>query len=185
MIPRWPALLCILLAGPAAAQVEDNDQTIAYYNRLTTGILAGGEHGLITGTATTIHGISVGHLAVGAGVGIEGYERWRTVPIFGSLTYFLKDARASGMFLQINAGHSVCRLIVPDEGFQVDGTRGGFMFSTVAGYQIAAGKLLVNLSAGYKLQNMRGAYKNGQLPNLNFTLDEQADRFVFQIGVGL
>lgn len=180
---RYIPLLCVLMAGSASAQVEDSDRP-HYYNRLYSGIIAGGKHGIVTGTVTTIHGVSVGPVAVGAGIGIEGYDRWRAVPIFGSLSYHLNDARESSWFLQINAGHSITRLLAPNDFINVHGTHGGFMFSTVVGYQAVAGKLLVNLSAGYKMQKFEGAYSGG-LANLYYTLEEQTDRFVFQIGVGL
>ena len=58
------------------------------------------------------------------------------------------------------------------------------MISPVAGYQIAAGKVLVNLSAGYKMQKMKGDYTGFWTP-LRYTLEERAERFVFQIGIGL
>lgn len=185
MSVRYIALLCFLSAGPALAQVEvqDNDRTIAYYNRLSTGILVGGQHGMVTGSVTTIHGISLGQVALGVGVGLEGYERWRTVPIFGSLSYYPNGARESGAFLQLDAGHAICRLLTAAEEVEIDGSRGGFMFSSTLGYQLAVGKLLVNLSAGYKMQKMRGHFTGVWSP-LRYTIEEQADRFVFQIGVG-
>jgi hypothetical protein len=183
MSVRYVALLCFLSAGSAAAQEQASERPISYYNRTSTGILAGGQHGLVTGSATTVHGIGIRHWALGAGAGVEGYERWRTVPIFGSLSYFFNDAHGNGVFLQLSAGHSICWLLSPNESIHVDGTRGGFMFSPVAGYQIAAKKLLVNISAGYKMQKMRGTYRGDWIPLL-YTLDEQAERFVFLIGVG-
>lgn len=181
---RLLALVCLLTAGVTGAQAQEGDGQIAYYNRITTGILAGGQHGLVTGSLTTIHGVSRSPWALGAGVGIEGYERWRTVPIFGSLSYHFRGAGEKGLFLQLNAGHAICRLLTANEGIHVDGTRGGPMISSVAGYQIAAGKLLVNISAGYKMQKMSGTYW-GPWDPFRYTINEHAERFIFQIGVGL
>ncbi|MFO7257472.1 MAG: hypothetical protein DIU61_007255 [Bacteroidota bacterium] len=180
---RYLALLVILVAT-LPAQAQDDQQPARYYNRTSTGILVGGEPRYLTGGVTTIHGISVGPLAMGIGVGIEGYQRWRTVPIFGSLSYHPGDTRESGPFIQLNMGHTNCKFLPEQESIRVDGRDWGFMFSTLAGYQIAAGKLLVNFSAGYQKQKLRAKYSAG-LAFVSYTLEEEADRFVFKIGVGM
>ena len=185
MSARALAVVGLLWAGVVHVQAQDSEQSIAYYNRTATGTLVGGQHGLVTGSVTTIHGISVGSVAVGVGVGVEGYQRWRTVPIFGSVSYYPHGARESGLFFQVNAGHSICRLLNQDQGMdiEVEDARGGFMFSPMLGYQVVTGKLTVDISAGYKMQKMGARYSAGWLP-LAYTIDEQADRFMFQIGVG-
>src|SRR5690606_38540479 len=179
---RYVTLL-FLLSMTFAARAQDEEKP-RYYNRTSTGILVGGEHRYLTGSVTTIHGISVGPLAVGIGVGIEGYQRWRTVPVFGSLSYHMRDARESGGFIQLNIGHTKCKLIREDELVTHVERDWGFMFSALAGYQIAAGKLMVNVSAGYQRQKLKGEY-SGWIPYVTQRLEEDADRFVFKIGVGI
>lgn len=181
-LPRF-CILCFLLSEAVSAQAQDDDRGIAYYNRISTGILAGGQNGLVTGSVATTHGISWRRWSLGAGVGIESYERWRTVPVFGSLSYYFRGAREKGVYLQFNAGYSFSRLLDPGGDLTMGKTEEGPMFSPVVGYQIAKGRLFVNISAGYKTQKLSGTYWNSWAP-LTYTIREQADRFVFQIGVG-
>lgn len=186
MSVRWPAqlfFLCLLLTGAILAKAQDDARGIAYYNRISTGILAGGQNGLVTGSVSTTQGIDWRRWSLGVGVGVESYERWRAVPVFGSLSYYFRGAREKGVFLQVNAGHSFCRLLDPGQGLERGKTEDGPMISPVIGYQIAAGKILVNISAGYKTQKLSGTYSSPWTPLL-YTINEQADRFVFQIGVG-
>lgn len=186
MTLRAVVLSFVLCLSYLVTWSQDTTQTsvIKYYNRTFTGILAGGQHGLITGSLTTAHGVSVGRFALAAGTGLEGYERWRTIPIFGSMAYYFRGVRKKGMFLQIQGGHSICRLLTADEWIDIDGTKGGAMFSSTIGYQIASNKLSVNIAAGYKMQKMRGGYSSPWSP-LAYSIDEKTDRFIFQIGFGI
>lgn len=188
MITRAFILSFILSCQALGALSQESEQTPAnraqYYNRTFTGILTGGQHGMVTGSLLTSHGVSIGKLALAAGVGLEGYERWRTVPIFGSLSYHFRGARRDGLFLQVNGGHAICRLLTDNEGININGTKGGAMFSSTLGYQIAAKNLLVNIAAGYKMQKMHGNF-SGFLQPLAYTIDEKANRFIFQIGFGI
>lgn len=186
MILRAVVLSFVLCWSYLVARSQDTEPSpvIQYYNRTFAGILAGGQHGLVTGSLTTAHGISTGGFALAAGAGLEGYERWRTVPLFGSMSYYFRGARRKGMFLQLNGGHAICRLLTADEGINIEGTKGGVMFSSTVGYQIVSNRLLVNIAAGYKMQNMRGSYSSPWSP-LAYTIDERTDRFIFQIGFGI
>lgn len=182
-------ILCSIFAclGPAAMS-QDTAQSphdaVRYYNRTFAGIMTGGQHGLVTGSLLTIHGVSVGGFVLGIGAGLEGYERWRTVPTFGSMSYHFRGARNKGLFIQLNGGHSTCWLLTPREDIDADGTKGGPTFSSTLGYQIASNNFLLNIAAGYKVQKMRGSYTSPWQP-LQYTIDETANRFIFQIGFGI
>ena len=183
MSARYLALLVLIAGGSATAQAQEEYPRVRYYNRTSTGILVGGEHYAITGSLTTIHGISTGPLAAGVGVGIEGYQRWRTVPIFGSMSLHFRGARESGAFIQLDLGHSICTLLPLTEGARVQDREGGFMLNALGGYQVAAGKVLITFSGGYKMQKLRGDYTARWLL-VDYDLEEDANCLFVQIGVG-
>ena len=157
---------------------------IGYHNQFSTGVLAGGEHGLITGSVTTVHGITVGKWAVGAGVGIEGYERWRTVPVFGSLSYYFHPA-STGMFITFEAGHGFGRLLWANEGIDIRDTKGGPMISPMIGYYISAHKVGLSVAAGYKMQRMTGHYRDRSINILSYTIEETMESFYLRLGVSI
>jgi len=185
----------VLLAGSilslaCAAQAQDLENLhskgkVSYHNQFSTGVLAGGEYGLVTGSVTTVHGVALGHWTIGAGIGIEGYERWRTVPLFGSLSYHFCGPTASGVFLSFNAGHGFGRLLENQDGLEVDTTKGGPMVNPMIGYQITASKFNISLAAGYKRQQMGGNYVDTFNGSFSYSIEETMDRFLFQLGLGI
>lgn len=185
-IPLVWLILCLACTTYAqdAEDLRPKGQ-VSYYNQFSTGILAGGEYGLVGGSVTTVHGVAAGHWTIGAGIGIEGYERWRTVPLFGSLSYHFCGPEESGVFLSFNAGHGFGRLLKTQEGIDVDMTKGGPMINPMIGYQISASKFNISLSAGYKQQQMEGHYRSAFGGVYTYTIEETMDRFFFQLGFGI
>ena len=84
-LPLVCSILCLAFATRAQDTEDHLRRQVRYHNQFSTGLLAGGEFGLVTGSVSTVHGVDAGKRSVGAGIGEEGYERWRTVPVFGGL----------------------------------------------------------------------------------------------------
>jgi hypothetical protein len=185
---RLPIILMVILGWQADAQEQDhpeNPSRITYQNRFSAGVLFGGESHLVTGSLTTIHGIAMRNWAIGIGTGIEGYERWRIIPVFASMTYNFGTLRDNDIFVQLDAGHSFGRWLQPVDGVAYEDRPEGLMINSMVGYQIAKGKLKVYISAGYKLQRLNYAYRIEWWDTIHYNVKENLNRFFLQIGFGL
>jgi hypothetical protein len=178
-----------LAAGQLQAQnteqPESNSPGIKYHNQFSTGVLLGGEYGLVGGSLTSVHGIAIGVWTIGVGSGIEGYERWRVIPLFGSLTCHFRGYTRNSMFLSFNVGHSYGRLLLKTiDGIDLGDTKGGSLINPMIGYQLSGNKWNLYLSAGYKRQEIAGNYGSSGSP-FRYSIDERIERFMFQIGFGI
>lgn len=180
-------LVCSILCLAFATHAQDTEdlplrRQVRYHNQFSTGILAGGEYGLVTGSVSTVHGVAAGKWTIGAGIGMEGYERWRTVPVFGALSYYFRGPANNGMFLSFNAGHGFGRLLKTQEVIEPGETKGGPMINAMVGYQISTSKFSVNIAAGYKQQRMQGNYQMTFNNAVTYSIKETMDRFMLQLG---
>lgn len=140
---------------------------------------------MITGSVTTVHGVAMRNWTLGLGIGMEGYERWRTFPVFGSVSYYFRGPTSNGVFVTFNAGHSFGKLLMDDERIHVTDTKGGPMVNPMIGYHISANRVGLSLAAGYKMQRMAGRYRDSFGGTLTYTVEERMDRFFFQLGISI
>ncbi|HEX5171633.1 MAG TPA: hypothetical protein VFW11_20785 [Cyclobacteriaceae bacterium] len=159
---------------------------LEYWNSFATGILVGNSETSITGSFSTIHGLSFKRWRFGIGLGIEGYEKWRTFPFFGSSTFDFGKIKNHSLYVQMNAGYAIGQRIEKVEGATHEEENGGLMLNPMLGYRLNLGNTSLSVAAGYKLQ--RVDYSFDWLwgwPYAKTTMDEEFNRFIFQIGFGL
>lgn len=179
-------LLLIVVSSRGQDPVEPaRERRVGYHNQFSTGILAGGDRGMITGSVTTVHGVAMRRWTIGMGIGMEGYERWRTIPVFGSMSYYFRGPTSNGVFVGFNAGHSFGKLLMDDERIHVTDTQGGPMVNPMIGYHISANSVGLSVAAGYKMQRMTGRYSDSFSGVLTYTFEERLDRFFFQLGISI
>lgn len=188
--PLYMVGLMVLMGWQAAegqtAESKGKHARIAYCNRFSSGVLLGGESGIMTGSLTMSHGVAIGRWSLGAGTGVEGYERWRTMPVYGSLTYHAREPGRNGVYVQMNVGHSFgWWRQSTTEGIVYEDHPGGLMINPMIGYQLAGEKINVFLSAGYKHQRISYAYGIEWWEQVHYRVDEKLSRFYFQIGLGI
>ena len=92
-------LISTLITGVAAfaqhdAQDSLSKRKIEYYFQFQSGALIGctscSDGKQISFSGSTTHGIKIGRkLRVGAGVGLDSYFEWNTMPLFGSVSWDL------------------------------------------------------------------------------------------------
>lgn len=121
---------------------------------------------------------------MGIGLGIDGYETWRFIPLYAALSYDIPLHNTNAIFIQFNAGHSFGRQHVEDrdEQFQKFNDYGGLMINPLVGYKISADKYNLFFACGYKLQKAGFDYSQG---NWNYKTDVTFNRVFIQLGFGL
>lgn len=140
----------------------------------------------MTASLTTVHGIAFGKWKVGVGLGVEGYENWRTYPFFGSVSFDFGKVNNNVFYLQLNVGQSLAKRLERAEGVFNEEEQGGLMFNPMLGYRISTNKMSICLAAGYKLQRLEyefDGYWNWQYGH--HQMSQEYNRFMLQLGIGL
>jgi hypothetical protein len=163
---------------------------VRYFNNFLAGGLLGDE-GQGTGfSISTTHGVRVNRLALGAGVGYDSYYDWRTIPVFGSVSYDFAKVKRNAFYLQVNAGYAHAKKIRKEEWLTDYRDYGGEMISTLIGYRIATEKLSIYIAGGHKYQRANFSYdpvpawSSWTAPESYFNIEESMNRLVVQIGFG-
>lgn len=179
-------LLATISSGLVFAQEEGdiNHPKLRYWNSLATGILIGESDRNITGSFTTTHGVSLDRWRVGVGIGIEGHENWRTIPIFLSGSFDFGRIRNNALYLQMNGGYAFARYLKKIEGATNAEEDGGLMLNPMIGYRLDAGKVDIAFAAGYKLQRVDYSFDWIWGWPYSTKVEEEFHRFVFQVGIG-
>ncbi len=170
--------------------VEVPKKKLTYFNTFLAGGLMG-EKGKGTGvTLSTIHGVRLKRAAFAAGIGFDSFFDWKTLPIFGSVSYDFGKIRSNAFFVQFNAGYAEAWL-VRDEGSWTPPYRdyGGTMVASSLGYRITKERFSLYVMAGHKFQRAHLVYEpelwSSFAPALRQSIEEDMNRLVVQIGFGL
>ena len=111
-------------------------------------------------SAATVHGVTIGKkLRLGAGIGFDAYQRWQTMPLFGSVSWDLFGSKnKNALFVQFNYGWarpSASRSTL----YYYQDVNGGRMVSTQVGYRIKYHDLKISLGIGSKYQRVTASYE--------------------------
>lgn len=178
-------LLAIITNGLVFGQEKDtNDHKFRYWNSFATGVLIGESEKNITGSFTTVHGIALSRWRLGIGVGVEGHENWRTMPVFLSGAFDFGRIRNNALYLQMNGGYSFARYLAKIEGATNAEEDGGLMLNPMIGYRLNTEKVDVSFSAGYKLQRVDYSFDWIWGWPTSAKVEEEFHRFMLQIGIG-
>lgn len=138
---------------------------IGYYFDLGMGMLTGcaecANGREFTITMATTHGITWGRKTrIGGGVGFDTYVGWKTVPLFGSVSYDLVGTKNThAIFLQGQYGWGFTwRDTLPYEVPPAD-QKGGIMLAALIGYRIKYHDLRIAISTGFKQQRASSIYE--------------------------
>lgn len=166
--------LIVLLIGnlitgvTAFAQHDDQDslsmRKIEYYFQFQSGALIGctscSDGKQISFSGSTTHGIKIGRkLRVGAGVGLDSYFEWNTMPLFGSISWDL-IGKKNVLFVEMNYGGALASwrpIDYQEYGFQK--TNAGKMYSYGLGYRIRYEKIRISMGVGRKTQLVTSYYE--------------------------
>lgn len=149
-----------------------------------------GKDGQGTGLTTSlINGVRVNRIALGVGIGYDGYKNWNTVPVFGSASFDVAKIKRNAFYLQMNVGYAFASRILPDDGVVNDYREyGSQMINAMAGYRLRADKYQLYIQAGHKYQVAHYSYN--PLPPWSsewgprVSVEEELNRFVVAIGFG-
>ncbi len=162
-------LISTLITGVAAfaqhdAQDSLSKRKIEYYFQFQSGALIGctscSDGKQISFSGSTTHGIKIGRkLRVGAGVGLDSYFEWNTMPLFGSVSWDL-IGKKNVLFVEMNYGGALASwrpIDYQEYGFQK--TNAGKMYSYGLGYRIRYEKIRISMVVGRKTQQITSYYE--------------------------
>lgn len=141
------------------------ERLITYFFNVQAGTLVGCDdcgHGLnSTFLVATTQGITIGKkLRAGVGVGYDSYSYWKTVPVFGMVSWdLIGNKYSNALFLQTAFGWANPQF--PKDGVSAtypSGSsaeiRGGQMINPQIGYRIKHNNFTWAMSLGYKIQQL-------------------------------
>lgn len=173
-----------------------------YFSYFGSGVLLGKDGLGTTVSLSTVHGVRLNSIAIGLGIGYDDYDRtnlaslqgfdlsmrWKSVPLFMSLSADLGKIRENSLFIQLNGGYSFIRATRLNDMEVVENPEGGMMLSPSLAYRINAGKHRIYLGAGYKMQRNKYRYNPALWifgpPPPQINVNETMQRMVVHIGFG-
>jgi len=158
---------CLVRTGRAASLVGSDSSVrrsgVAYYFTFGMGAMIGCEQCRATGTTASfttslVQGVRIGRKgSIGAGIGFDAYENWKTVPLFGSASWDLFGKR-NKVFVQLDYGYAGAWINKDAQGYGYKKSVGGKVIHPVLGYRIQSGNVRFSFSAGYKFQRVFSRY---------------------------
>ncbi len=114
---------------------------------------------VVSFTASTVHGVRIGkRLSLGAGIGFDSYENWKTMPLFGA-AYWDLFGNKNKVFLQLNYGYAFPSINNQAREYGFKKEVGGKMVNPSLGYRINYGDIRLSFSVGYKFQRVFSNYE--------------------------
>lgn len=195
--PRLFFLVFLFLTCEAVAQTDSlkhDGQKIRYWNNFLFGGLTG-DHKTDFSFATT-HGIRLGRMAVGLGIGLDAYGDWKVFPMFASASFDFARIKNNALFVQMNGGYGRANYTAErrDGGPAIE-NGGGKMLNPMLGYRIKADRFRIYIAMGYKFQRNKYTYHYdyntalidfapGAYQSPRYSVQEDMQRFVVQMGFG-
>ena len=149
--------------GRVASDSSLRKSKVTYYFTFGMGTMMGCEKCQATGptasfTTSMVHGVRIGRKgSVGAGIGFDAYENWKTLPLFGSASWDLFGKR-NKVFVQLNYGYASAWINKDATAYGYKRSEGGKMINPLLGYRIQSGNVRILFSVGYKFQRVFSSY---------------------------
>ena len=157
----------LVRTGRAASTVGSDSSVrrsgVAYYFTFAMGAMIGCERCRATGktasfTTSLVQGVRIGRKgSIGAGIGFDAYENWKTVPLFGTASWDL-FGKTNKVFVQLDYGYAGAWINKDAQGYGYKKSEGGKVIHPLLGYRIQSGNVRFSFSAGYKFQRVFSSY---------------------------
>jgi hypothetical protein len=187
-------LFLLVIVSPflkAQDMVEEKASSIKYTNSFMSGGSVGGSEELWGISISTFHGIKVQQWRLMMGVGLDGYSDWLTYPVMGSVSFDFTRGKRGSLYMVVNSGYAFADKMRPMEWTHTYSHSGGLIFNPMIGYRIQLGDVNLYFQSGYKNQKVSYEYSYyyggwGDHPGYTntYVIDQNLNRFVFQIGFG-
>ncbi len=188
-------LFLFLLISPVlhAQELEEVPlKKVRYTNSFLSGGSVGGSEELWGMSVSTFHGIKVERWRFLIGIGMDGYSDWLTYPMMGSVSFDLSHPKKKkGLYLIVNSGYAFADKTIPIEWTDSFSDKGGMIFNPMIGYRITIGSVDLYFQSGYKNQQVSyrysynyGGWGGSPGSGYKYKVDQDLNRFVFQIGFG-
>ncbi len=168
MKPIVLLIINLIIGASSFAQPIGQDsiskKKIEYYFQFQSGSLIGcnscSDGKQISFSGSTSHGVKIGKkLRVAAGVGLDSYFEWNTMPMFGSVSWDL-IGKKNVLYVEMNYGGALASwkpLDFQEYGYQK--TNAGRMISYVVGYRIKYDEMRISIGLGQKNQRLTSYYE--------------------------
>lgn len=173
---------------------------VTYFFNLQVGTLIGcsdcDEAKEVTLTSSTTHGVALGKkLRAGVGIGLDTYENWKTMPLFGSVSWDVFGTKnTNALFVQVKYGWSESWINNHDDAYGFTDTGGGRMADIQLGYRIKHRDMNIAFSVGTKFQRVYSyfeypnyLYRNGEVvqgPSSTTTIQQDMSRLSIGVTIG-
>jgi len=149
----------------------------------------------ISFTTSIVNGITIEKkIRAGLGIGLDSYVGWKTMPLFGALSWDLFGSKnRNAFFLQLNYGLAKAWIQKSNQGYGFDKAEGGRMICPQIGYRVKYHDLRISVSMGVKMQRTYSYYKypnwilvNGEYQQSIYstTIKQDLNRLMFTMAVG-
>jgi hypothetical protein len=145
------------VGNPAASDSTLRRNKPAYYFTFGMGAMISRPN--VNFTTSSVHGVRFGRASIGAGIGFDAYDGWKTVPLFGSASWDL-FGKNNKVFIQLNYGFGAAWIKKEARPFGYAKSQGGKMINPSLGYRMQSGNLRIHFSMGYKFQRVFSTYDN-------------------------
>jgi hypothetical protein len=158
---------------------------VTYFNQISSGILFGKKFTGNTVTVSAIHGVRLGRLSCGVGVGYETYSEREVMPVFVSLAVDLVSSEAHKVFIEIDYGYSKAWHVSSPFDPYTYRERGGRMLHGSVGYRRKIDRFSLYVKAGYKNQLVKYDQVVWWMPEQVGHVHRDMERVSLGIGFGL
>lgn len=150
----------------------------------------------VTFTSSTTHGVSIGKkLRAGLGIGFDTYGNWKTMPLFGSVSWDLVGTKnTNALFVQFKYGWAESWGNSHDDVYGFKSTGGGRMSDIQLGYRINHHNVNIAFSVGAKFQRVYSyfefptyIYRDGEVvqgPASTATVQQDMSRLSIGVTMG-
>lgn len=178
------SIFSVLCSYSLIAQRDTTQSKFHYFFCLQTGGAFGknGHGGSLTNAL--IQGVRYERITFGVGVGYDVYTDWQVVPLFASVSFDVLRHGAGAAYVQMNGGYSdAWSSTLRDSPLFFIEKRNPYL-NPLVGYRLAAGKMNVYLSAGYKFQRVTYGWTAGWSQPVTTRIERSIERVVVRLGVG-
>jgi hypothetical protein len=201
MLTKIIGLLLLIAAtlNTTLAQRQDSLSTLGhpvkYYNSVLAGCVVGSD-GAGTGASVMMyHGIRFKRFGAAAGIGIDSYERWRTLPVQLRISYDVVHwSEASAFYVAGAVGHSRSwiKFETGPNYFGDYRSSGGHTINPCIGIRTGNGRWKFYAEVGYKYQRVNWSitpeyhtFAGTSGGGFRYGVEENMERFQVMIGLGM
>ncbi len=177
------ASFLVLIAIGTSAQSDSTRSRLQSFASLHVGALFA-EGGMPYPSFTLMSGVAVDRVNISVGAGYDGYDVWKTMPVFVGVGWDAVRFLNTVLYAHVNGGYTNAW-----HAHMADPVDGGYFVHPQIGYRVRQGRLDLHMSVGYKFQRLEyrrrvPAWGGWGAPDRTRVVQDM-ERVSVQLGIGL